>query len=638
MCGIVGYIGNRNAAPVLIRALKKLEYRGYDSAGIAVYTGEDILVKKAKGALKNLAERITGEIIPYKPADKEFDACELSLFDKTGDFVKGTLGIGHTRWATHGEPSDTNSHPHSSTDGTISIVHNGIIENYAELKAKLQAEGYVFQSQTDTEVAAQLIAKAYKEEKDIFKAVLKVLHLIEGSYALGVVCKDYPDRIICARKESPLIIGLGKGENFIASDVPAILEHTRDVYYLGEKEVAVLYTDHVDMFNFEGEKVIKEAKHVEWDMDAAEKGGYPHFMIKEIHEQPKGLTDTMRPRIVKDNSGKASDVYFEENKMDEAWKNAKRVVITACGTAYHSGVVAKYAFEKIARMKVDVDVASEFRYRNPILDKDDIFIVVSQSGETADTLSALRLAKQNGLKVVAITNVVGSTVSREADDVIYTLAGPEIAVASTKAYTTQVLCMYLLAIKAGKLRGTLSNEDASNLLSELETIPAKVQEILDGKDVIQKFASTQFNKDKIFYIGRQFDSATSLESALKLKEVSYMHSEAFAAGELKHGPIALIDDKTLVVAIASEPSLYDKIGSNMVEVKARGATVLVITQDSGDAFKGKADEIFRIPECSSTLASLLTVIPAQLFAYYCSILKGIDPDKPKNLAKSVTVE
>ena len=638
MCGIVGYIGNRNAAPVLIRALKKLEYRGYDSAGIAVYTGEDILVKKAKGALKNLAERITGEIIPYKPADKEFDACELSLFDKTGDFVKGTLGIGHTRWATHGEPSDTNSHPHSSTDGTISIVHNGIIENYAELKAKLQAEGYVFQSQTDTEVAAQLIAKAYKEEKDIFKAVLKVLHLIEGSYALGVVCKDYPDRIICARKESPLIIGLGKGENFIASDVPAILEHTRDVYYLGEKEVAVLYTDHVDMFNFEGEKVIKEAKHVEWDMDAAEKGGYPHFMIKEIHEQPKGLTDTMRPRIVKDNSGKASDVYFEENKMDEAWKNAKRVVITACGTAYHSGVVAKYAFEKIARMKVDVDVASEFRYRNPILDKDDIFIVVSQSGETADTLSALRLAKLNGLKVVAITNVVGSTVSREADDVIYTLAGPEIAVASTKAYTTQVLCMYLLAIKAGKLRGTLSDEDASKLLSELETIPAKVQDILDGKDVIQKFASTQFNKDKIFYIGRQFDSATSLESALKLKEVSYMHSEAFAAGELKHGPIALIDDKTLVVAIASEPSLYDKIGSNMVEVKARGATVLVITQDSGDAFKGKADEIFRLPECSSTLASLLTVIPAQLFAYYCSILKGIDPDKPKNLAKSVTVE
>ena len=398
-----------------------------------------------------------------------------------------------------------------------------------------------------------------------------------------------------------------------------------------------MYADHVDLFNFEGEKIIKEPSHVEWDMDAAEKGGYEHFMIKEIHEQPKGLRDTMRPRIVKDGSGLPTDVYFEENKMDDAWRKAKRVVITACGTAYHAGVVAKYAFEKIARMKVDVDVASEFRYRNPILDKDDIFIVISQSGETADTLSALRLAKQNGLKVVAITNCVGSTVSREADDVIYTLAGPEIAVASTKAYTTQILCLYLLAIKAGKLRGTLSQEDCTKLLSELEGIPDKVQEILDGKETIQKFAAQQFNKDKIFYIGRQFDSATSLESALKLKEVSYMHSEAFAAGELKHGPIALIDPQTLVVAIASQPDLYEKIGSNMVEVKARKATVLVITQDE-KAFEGKTDEVFKIPECSDTLASLLTVIPAQLFAYYCAVQRGFDPDKPRNLAKSVTVE
>jgi len=613
MCGIVGYCGNKNASQVLIDGLKKLEYRGYDSAGIAVIDGDDILVRKCKGALKFLEEKIADETI------------------------KGTVGIGHTRWATHGEPSDLNSHPHTSTDGSISIVHNGIIENYAELKAKLQSQGSVFLSQTDTEVVVHLIDKLYKEEKDIFKAVLKALHTLEGSYALGVVCKDYPDRVICARKESPLVVGLGKGENFIASDVPALLEHTRDVYYLGEKELAVLYTDHVDLFNFEGEKIIKQPSHVEWDMDAAEKGGYPHFMIKEIHEQPKGLTDTMRPRIMRDGSGKPTDVYFEENKMDDAWRKAKRVVITACGTAYHAGVVAKYAFEKIARMKVDVDVASEFRYRDPILDKDDIFIVVSQSGETADTLSALRLAKQNGLKVVAITNCVGSTVSREADDVIYTLAGPEIAVASTKAYTTQILCMYLLAIKAGKLRGTLSDEEATKLLLELESIPAKIQEILDGKDIIQKFASQQFNKDKIFYIGRQFDSATSLEAALKLKEVSYMHSEAFAAGELKHGPIALIDPQTLVVAIASEPKLYDKIGSNMVEVKARGATVLVITQD-GEAFKGKTDEVFKIPECSSTLASILTVIPAQLFAYYCAILRGFDPDKPRNLAKSVTVE
>ncbi len=638
MCGIVGYIGNKNATPVLMKALKKLEYRGYDSAGIAVYSGDEIIVKKVKGALKNLAERITGEVIPYNVNDEQFDAAEQTLFEKTGSFINGGLGIGHTRWATHGEPSDTNSHPHTNMDGSISIVHNGIIENYAELKAQLQSQGIVFKSQTDTEVVVHLIDKAYNEEKDIFKAVLKVIHLLEGSYALAVVSKNYPDRIICARKESPLVIGLGEGENFIGSDVPAILEHTREVYYLGEKELAVLYSDHVDLFNYAGEKIIKQPSHVDWDMDAAEKGGYQHFMIKEIHEQPKGLTDTMRPRIVKDNSGKPVDVFFEENKMDDAWKKANRVVITACGTAYHSGVVAKYAFEKIARMKVDVDVASEFRYRNPILDKDDIFIVVSQSGETADTLSALRLAKQNGLKVVAITNVVGSTVSREADDVIYTLAGPEIAVASTKAYTTQVLCMYLLAIKAGKLRGTLSDAEATKLLCELETIPAKVQQILDGKDVIQKFASKQFNKDKIFYIGRQFDSATSLESALKLKEVSYMHSEAFAAGELKHGPIALIDDKTLVVAIASEPSLYDKIGSNMVEVKSRGASVLVITQDNSGAFEGKADEIIQIPECSSTLASLLTVIPAQLFAYYCAILKGFNPDKPRNLAKSVTVE
>ena len=614
MCGIVGYIGNKNASQVLIEGLKKLEYRGYDSAGIAIIDGDDILVRKCKGALKFLEQKIADETI------------------------KGSVGIGHTRWATHGEPSDTNSHPHASMDGSISIVHNGIIENYATIKAQLQAQGSVFLSQTDTEVVVHLIDKIYKEEKDIFKAVLKVLHMVEGSYALGVICKDYPDRVICCRKESPLVIGLGKDENFIASDVPALLEHTRDVYYLGEKELAVLYTDHVDLFNFEGEKIIKEPSHVEWDMDAATKCGYEHFMIKEIHEQPKGLLDTMRPRIVHDKNGKPTDVYFEENEMDDSWKKARRVVITACGTAYHAGVVAKYAFEKIARMQVDVDVASEFRYRNPILDKDDIFIVISQSGETADTLSALRLAKKEGLKVVAITNCVGSTVSREADDVIYTLAGPEIAVASTKAYTTQLLCLYLLAIKAGKLRGTLREAEATKLLTELELIPSKVQEILDGKEVIQKFASKQFNKDKIFYIGRQFDSATAMESALKLKEVSYMHSESFPAGELKHGPIALLDPKTLVVAIASNPDLYDKIGSNMVEVRARAATVLVITQDDSGAFEGKTDEIFKIPTCSDTLSSLLTVIPAQLFAYYCAIQRGYDPDKPRNLAKSVTVE
>ena len=614
MCGIVGYVGNKMADQVLINGLKKLEYRGYDSSGIAVLDGENVLVRKAKGALKFLEELVAKET------------------------VRGNLGIGHTRWATHGEPNDINAHPHTNVSGTIAVVHNGIIENYADLKEWLQSQGVVFRSQTDTEVVAHLVDYYYQIEKDIFQALLRTLHRLEGSYAFGVICKDYPDRLLCARKESPLVVGLGKDENFIASDVPALLEHTRDVYYLDEKEIAVLYTDHVDIFNFEGTKIKKEPKHVEWDVDAAEKNGYPHFMLKEIHEQPKALTDTMRPRIVKDGNGKPVDVNFEEMKADNIWKNAKRVVITACGTAYHAGVVAKYAFEKLARLNVDVDVASEFRYRDPILNKDDIFIVISQSGETADTLMAMRLAKKQGLKVIAITNVVGSTVSREADEVIYTWAGPEIAVASTKAYTTQLMCLYLLAIKAGKERGSLSDEKVSEILTELETVPAKVTEILETKDVIQKFASKQYNKDKIFYIGRQFDSATSLESALKLKEVSYMHSEAFAAGELKHGPIALIDTKTLVVAIASEPALYDKIGSNIVEVRSRGAATLVITQDDKDAFAGKVDETFKIPMISNVLASLTTVIPAQLFAYYCAILKGFDPDKPRNLAKSVTVE
>lgn len=614
MCGIVGYVGNKQASSVLINALKKLEYRGYDSAGIAILDGEDILVRKAKGALKFLEEKIAGEVI------------------------KGAMGIGHTRWATHGEPSDINAHPHTNVSGTIAIVHNGIIENYADLKAWLQNQGVVFRSQTDTEVIAHLINYEYEKSGELFQAVRATLTRVEGSYALGVLCKDYPDRLIWARKESPLVIGLGDGENFIASDVPAILEHTRKVHYIQEKEMAVVYADHVDLFNMNGEKVVREPSTVEWDMEAAEKNGYPHFMVKEIHEQPRALTDTMRGRIVKDASGNCTDVNFEEIKNFDMWKKARRVVISACGTAYHAGVVAKYAFEKLARMSVDVDVASEFRYRNPILDKDDIFIVISQSGETADTLSALRLAKERGLKVIAITNVVGSTVTREADEVIYTLAGPEIAVASTKAYTTQLMCLYMLAIKAGILRGTLSQEEANKYLAELDSMPAKVQEILDNKEVVQKFASKQFNKDKIFYIGRQFDSATSLESALKLKEVSYMHSEAFAAGELKHGPIALIDKQTLVVAIASMPGLYDKIGSNMQEVRTRGASVLVITQDKTGAFDGKIDEAFVIPECSEVTASLLTIIPAQLFAYYCSILRGIDPDKPRNLAKSVTVE
>ena len=615
MCGIVGYVGSKKATPVLINGLKKLEYRGYDSAGIAVMSesADEIIVRKSKGALKFLEEKIADEVI------------------------KGSVGIGHTRWATHGEPSDLNSHPHTNVSGTIAVVHNGIIENYAKLKAWLQDQGVVFKSQTDTEVIAHLINYFYEKTGEIFKAVLETLHRLEGSYALGVLCTKYPDRLIAARKESPLIVGLGTGENFIASDVPAVLEYTRDVYYLNQNELAVLYNDHVDLFNSDGQKVVREPSHVEWDMASAEKGGYAHFMLKEIYEQPKALTDTLRPRLVFDGE-KPVDIQFDEIDFGEDWKQAGRIVITACGTAYHAGVVGKYAFEKFARIPVAVDVASEFRYRNPILNKNDIFIVISQSGETADTLAALRLAKQAGAKVIAITNCVGSTVSREADEVIYTWAGPEIAVASTKAYTTQLMCLYLLAIKLGKERGSISAEQYASLLSEIAAIPQKAQQILDNQSEIQKFASQQFNKSKIFYIGRLFDSASSLESALKLKEVSYMHCEAFAAGELKHGPIALIDKDTLVVAIATEPELYEKLASNIVEVKSRGAVTMAITLDKKGSFNNCCDSVITIPETEPALASMLSIIPAQLFAYYCSILRGNDPDKPRNLAKSVTVE
>lgn len=615
MCGIVGYVGSKQATPVLINGLKKLEYRGYDSAGIAVMSesSDEILVRKSKGALKFLEEKIADEVI------------------------KGSVGIGHTRWATHGEPSDLNSHPHTNVSGTIAVVHNGIIENYAKLKAWLQDQGVVFKSQTDTEVIAHLINYFYEKTGEIFKAVLETLHRLEGSYALGVLCTKFPDRLIAARKESPLIVGLGKNENFIASDVPAVLEYTRDVYYLNQNELAVLYNDHVDLFDSDGNKLVREPSHVEWDMASAEKGGYAHFMLKEIHEQPKALTDTLRPRLVYEDE-KPVDIKFDEISFGEDWKNAGRIVITACGTAYHAGVVGKYAFEKFARIPVAVDVASEFRYRNPILNKNDIFIVISQSGETADTLAALRLAKQAGAKVIAITNCVGSTVSREADEVIYTWAGPEIAVASTKAYTTQLMCLYLLAIKLGKERGTISDSEYKNLLSEISQIPAKAQEIIDNQSEIQKFASQQFNKSKIFYIGRLFDSASSLESALKLKEVSYMHCEAFAAGELKHGPIALVDPDTLVVAIATEPELYEKLASNIVEVKSRGAVTMAITLDKKGAFNNCCNSVITIPDSDSALASMLSIIPAQLFAYYCSILRGNDPDKPRNLAKSVTVE
>lgn len=613
MCGIVGYVGVKDATPVLINALKKLEYRGYDSAGIAVLNDEEIIVRKAKGALKFLEEKIASETI------------------------KGSLGIGHTRWATHGEPSEINAHPHTNVSGTIAVVHNGIIENYTKLKAWLQSQGVIFKSQTDTEVVAHLINYYYEETGDILKAVLNSMKKLEGSFALGVLCRDFPDRIVAARKDSPLIVGTTPNENFIASDVPAVLEYTREIYFLEQKEIAVLYQDHVDLFNEDGARIIKNPVHVDWDMSAAEKSGYPHFMIKEIEEQPKAFEDTLKPHLVMENNT-AVDIVFDELDFNEDWKNAGRIIITACGTAYHAGVVGKYAFEKYARVPVVVDVASEFQYRDPVFMKDDVFVVISQSGETADTLSALRLAKKAGVKVIAITNCVGSSISREADYVIYTLAGPEIAVASTKAYTTQLMCLYLLALKLGKEKGTLLPEEYHSLLAQMRLIPEKARQIVSKHEEIQKFASTQFNKSKIFYIGRLFDSASSLESALKLKEVSYMHCEAFAAGELKHGPIALVDSDTLVIAIATQKPMYEKLASNILEVKARNASTMVITQAQNGEFDQCADTVINLPETDDGLASMLSVIPAQLFAYYCSVFKGLDPDKPRNLAKSVTVE
>ncbi len=640
MCGIVGYVGEKEASPILVGALKKLEYRGYDSAGIAVFDGQNIVVRKVKGALRLLVEDVTKQVVRQsdKDTDSECDKREAELIAQMGQFVKGSVGIGHTRWATHGEPSDVNAHPHTNVSGSIAIVHNGIVENYAKLKAWLQNQGVVFRSQTDTEVVAHLINYFYEQAGEIFPAVLETLHRLEGSYALGVVCSNFPDRIIAARKDSPLIVGLGKGENFIASDVPAVLEHTREVYFLDQKQVAVLYSDHVDLFDEDGNRVIKEPSHVEWDVSSAEKGGYSHFMLKEIHEQPKALTDTMRPRLVMEG-GKPVDIKFEEvTKGQNFWKSAKRIVITACGTAYHAGVVARYAFESFARIPVVVDVASEFRYRNPILSEDDVFIVISQSGETADTLEAMRQAKKAGIHVIAITNCVGSTVSREADDVIYTWAGPEIAVASTKAYITQLMCLYMLALKSASVRGTITSDEYKSLLCDLEQIPQKVEQILADQSRVQKFVANNFNKEKVFFIGRLFDSATSLECALKLKEVSYMHSEAFAAGELKHGPIALVDESTLVVALATWHGLYEKIASNIEEVKSRGCSTLVITQDEGKAFESSANEIIKIPVCRDEFASILSVVPAQLFAYYCAVYRGINPDKPRNLAKSVTVE
>ena len=614
MCGITGYIGYDEAAPILIRALKKLEYRGYDSAGVAVIDGEKIFVRKMKGRIELL--------------DKSLLEAPLS----------GTVGIGHTRWATHGEPSDINSHPHTDSEGRIAIVHNGIIENYVKLKQWLQSRGVVFRSDTDTEVIVHIINYFYRASGGaMLDAVLETLKLLNGSYALAILSSDYPDRIIAARKDNPLVAGLGKNGAFIASDIPALLEHTRDVIFLNDGEVAVLYRDHIELRGGDGEALKRETTHIDWDIDSAEKGGYPHFMLKEIFEQPKAMSDALGPRLKKDSSANAI-IDFDEVKLNERWTQARRIVITACGTAYHAGIIGKYAFEHLARVPVEVDIASEYRYRDPVFDRNDVVIVISQSGETADTLAAMRLAKQNGAQVFAITNAPGSTLSREADAVIYTYAGPEIGVASTKAFTTQVMCVYLLALELGRLRGHVSAPVYRRYTAALSAIPNQARQILDKKELLQRFAARHFNKAKVFFMGRQFDYPVSMESALKLKEISYTHSEAFAAGELKHGPIALVDSSTLAVAIATQRALFEKIASNIREVTSRGAASLVITWEGVDSFDTVSDEVFTLPETEGCLSPLLSVIPSQLFAYYCAVQRGNDPDKPRNLAKSVTVE
>jgi len=607
MCGIVGYIGDKQALPVLIEGLKRLEYRGYDSAGVAIHNGYGINISKAKGRLNVLEQRIDP------------------------DQLQGTLGIGHTRWATHGEPSDVNSHPHTNQSGEIAIVHNGIIENYMKLKDWLEKEGYVFISETDTEVVAHLINYYYRG--DLVEAVRNTLDRIEGSYALGVIAKNHPDYMVVARKDSPLVIGLGDGENYIASDIPAILKYTRRVYLLEDKEIALIRRDGVEIIDQYGRNVKKEVFEVTWDVESAEKGGYPHFMIKEIHEEPKALKDTMASRIV-DGRVNLNDLNITREQL----KKAGKIIIIACGTAYHAGVVGKYVIEKLARIPVDVEIASEFRYKDPLISKDNIVIVISQSGETADTLAAMRMCKNIGAKVIAVTNVVGSTASREADHVVYTWAGPEIAVASTKAYTTQLLCMYMMALDFADKLGRISEEQYRRIIEEIKKLPELAQEILDDKEIIQRCADETFNVGSIFYMGRGLDYAVAMEGSLKLKEISYIHSEAYAAGELKHGTIALIEEGTPVVALATQKGLFEKTLSNIKEVKARGAFVIAVAMEGDTEIEKEADRIVYVPRVYDMLAPVLVAIPLQLYAYYVAVAKGCDVDKPRNLAKSVTVE
>ena len=611
MCGIVGYIGKEQAAPILLDGLARLEYRGYDSAGVAVYSerAESLSVHKAKGRLQVLSDMLQG-----------------------GAALDGTVGIGHTRWATHGAPSDVNSHPQVSRSGKIAVVHNGIIENYAELKAFLMDKGVPFTSDTDTEVVAQLIDYFY--EGDILQAVVRVLHRIQGAYALGIICADAPDRLIAVRKDSPLILGYGDGCSFLASDVTAIIKHTRDVGYMEDGEVAVLTRDGIQCYNHLMQPIQKEISHVDWEIDAAEKGGYEHFMFKEIMEQPEAMRRAIFPRI------KDGEVYFEDFGLTEEYIRAiRKIYIVACGSSYHVGMVGKYNLERLTRKPVEVALASEFRYMDPIVDENTLVVVISQSGETLDTMAALREAKRLGAKVLSIVNVVGSSIARESDVVLYTWAGPEIAVATTKAYSTQMAVIDLLALYFARVLGTIGEEEYRAVLEEMLRLPGKMEAVLADRDDIQYFASQYFNHNSVFFIGRNVDYALGLEGSLKLKEISYIHSEAYASGELKHGTISLIEDGTLVVALGTYSKLFEKAMSNVVEVKSRGADVLALTTERHKAeMEQTANAVMTIPDTHDLLLPSLGVVPLQLFAYYVALMRGCDIDKPRNLAKSVTVE
>ena len=608
MCGIVGYIGKHQAAPIILEGLAKLEYRGYDSTGMAVFDGKKINIQKAAGRLQVLENMTRG-----------------------GETMPGCVGIGHTRWATHGKPTDINAHPHDNQDGTIAVVHNGIIENYQQLKQRLINRGYKFVSDTDTEVLVQLIDYYYKGNP--LEAITKVLHRVEGSYALGILFADHPEEIFAVRKDCPLIVGTSSEGSFIASDVPAILKYTREVYYIDNQEVVALKENEIHFYTVDEEEIQKTPSHVDWDAEAVAKGGYEHFMLKEIYDQPRAVRETFEKHM------KDGNVEIEELRMtDEEIRKLSRIHIVACGTAYHAGMTAKYVIESMARISVEVDMASEFRYRNPIIEEGALVIVISQSGETADTLQALRDSKARGAKVLGIVNVVGSSIAREADSVMYTWAGPEIAVASTKAYSAQLIALYLLAMKFARVKGTISEEEYQQLVFDLRRLPEQIELLLGNKTRIQRFANRYVAAKSVFFIGRGLDYTLSMEGSLKLKEITYMHSEAYAAGELKHGPISLIEDGTLVMASLTQEDLYKKTISNIREVKSRGAFVLALTTTGHDDIEDTADYVLYIPQTNRYFTNSLAIIPFQMFAYYVSIGKGLDVDKPRNLAKLVTVE